>query len=55
MVIILSLLSLMMKKKKKKIKSGINSKAADRVKHPQRWPQAYLPFEFVSMQPKYDD
>ena len=43
------------KKKKKKVKSGINAKAADRVKHPQRWPQAYLQFEFVSKQLKYDD
>ena len=43
------------KKKKKKVKSGINAKAADRVKRPQRWPQAYLPYEFVSKQLKYDD
>ena len=43
------------RKKKKKVKSGINAKAADRVKHPQRWPQAYLQFEFVSKQLKYDD
>ena len=39
------------RKKKKKVKSGIN----DRVKHPQQWPQAYLQFEFVSKQLKYDD
>ena len=43
------------RKKKKKVKSGINAKAANRVKHPQRWPQAYLQFEFVSKQLKYDD
>ena len=36
------------KKKKKKDKSGINAKAADRVKRPQRWPHAYLQYEFVS-------
>ena len=32
------------KKKKNKFKSRINAKAADRVKHPQRWPQAYLQY-----------
>ena len=38
---------------KKKVKSGINVKAADRVKHPQRWPEAYLQFELVSKQLNY--
>ena len=43
------------KKKGKKKKSGINSKASDRVKFPQRWPQAYLQFEYVNKQLKFDD
>ena len=43
------------KSKKKKKKSGINSKASDRVKFPQRWPQAYLQFEYVNKQVKFDD
>lgn len=30
------------KQKKKKLKSGINAKAADRVKHPQKWPQVFF-------------
>ena len=43
------------KDNKKKLKSGINAKASDRVKFPQRWPQAYLQFEFVNKQLKFDD
>ena len=35
---------------KKKVESGINAKAADRVKHSQRWSQAYPQYEFVSKQ-----
>ena len=43
------------KDNKKKLKSGINAKASDRVKFPQRWPKAYLQFEFVNKQIKFDD
>ena len=46
------------KKKKKKYKakkSGINAKASDRVKHPQKWPHSHLQFEFVNKQVKYDE
>ena len=46
------------KKKKKKHrtkKSGINAKASDRVKHPQKWPHSHLQFEFVNKQVKYDE
>ena len=36
-------------------KTGINAKAADRAKCPQKWPQACLQYQFVSKQLKYDD
>ena len=36
------------KKKKKHKKSGIKSKASDSVKFPQKYPQAFLRYEFVS-------
>ena len=43
------------KKHKKHKKSGINAKASDRVKNPQRWPHAHLQYEFVNRQVKFDD
>ena len=43
------------RKKGKKKKSGINSKASDRVKFPQQWPQSYLQFEYVNKQLKFDE
>lgn len=42
------------KSKSKKHRSGINAKAADRVKFPQKWPQAFLHHEHVSKQVKFD-
>ena len=36
------------KKKKKHKKSGIKAKASDSVKFPQKYPQAFLRYEFVS-------
>ena len=42
------------KHKNKKKKSGINAKASDRVKNPQKWPHSHLQFEFVEKQVKYD-
>ena len=43
------------KKKKKKKKSGINAKASDRVRNPQKWPHSHLQFEYVNKQVKYDE
>ena len=49
------------KKQKKKLKhsqkkkSGINAKASDKVKFPQRWPHAHLQFEHVNEQVKFDE
>ena len=43
------------KKKKHKLKSGITAKASDRVKHPQKWPQAHLQYEHVSKQIQFKD
>lgn len=43
------------KNKSKKKKSGINAKASDRVKHPQKWPQSHLQFEYVNKQVKFDE
>ena len=43
------------KKKKHKLKSGITAKASDRVKHPQKWPQAHLQYEHVSKQVQFKD
>ena len=49
------------KKKKKKHKSkkhkklGINAKSSDKVKDPQQWPHAYLQYEFVNKQVKFDE
>ena len=42
------------KKHKKRKRSGISAKASDKVKDPQRWPQAYLQYEFVNKQVKFD-
>ena len=42
------------KKSRKKV-SGINAKASDRVKYPQRWPQSHLQFEYVNKQMKFED
>ena len=42
-------------KSKKHKKSGINAdKSSDKVKDPQRWPHAYLRYEFVNKQVKFD-
>lgn len=43
------------KNKSKKKKSGINAKTSDRVKHPKKWPQSHLQFEYVNKQVKFDD
>ena len=43
------------KKHKKHKKSGINAKSSDKVKDPQRWPHAYLQYEFVNKQVKFDE
>ena len=43
------------RKKHRTKKSGINAKASDRVKHPQKWPHSHLQFEFVNKQVKYDE
>ena len=43
------------KKKGKKHKKGINAKASDKVKYPQRWPHAHLQYEYVNKQVKFDD
>ena len=42
-------------KSKKHKKSGINAKSSDKVKDPQRWPHAYLQYEFVNKQVKFDE
>ena len=42
-------------KSKKPKKSGINAKSSDKVKDPQRWPHAYLQYEFVNKQVKFDE
>lgn len=42
-------------KKHKKKKSGINAKASDRVKNPQKWPHSHLQFEHVNKQVKFDE
>ena len=36
-------------------KSGINAKSSDKVKDPQQWPHAYLQYEFVNKQVKFDE
>ena len=43
------------KKHRKHKKSGINAKSSDKVKDPQRWPHAYLQYEFVNKQVKFDE
>ena len=43
------------KKHRKHKKSGINAKASDRVKNPQKWPHAHLQYEFVNKQMKFDE
>ena len=43
------------KQKHKKKKSGINAKASDHVKNPQKWPHSHLQFEYVNKQVKYDE
>lgn len=43
------------KTKKSKKKSGIKSKASDKVKFPQKWPQASLQFEFVTKNAEFKD
>ena len=42
-------------KSKKHKKSGINAKSSDKVKDPQLWPHAYLQYEFVNKQVKFDE
>ena len=42
-------------KHKKKKKPGINAKASDRVRNPQKWPHSHLQFEYVNKQVKYDE
>lgn len=42
------------KKKKKSKKSGIKAKASDSVRHPQKYPQAFLRYEFVSSNLSFD-
>ena len=41
--------------KNKKKKSGINAKASDRAKSPQKWPHSHLQFEHVNKQVKFDE
>ena len=41
--------------KKNKKKSGIKAKSSDKVKSPQKWPHAYLQFEYVNKQVKFDE
>ena len=43
------------KRSKHKKKSGINAKASDKVRHPQKWPHAHLQYEHVNKQVKFDD
>ena len=43
------------KSKKNKKKSGIKAKSSDKVKSPQKWPHAYLQFEYVNKQVKFDE
>lgn len=43
------------KKKKYTLKSGITAKASDRVRHPQKWPQAHLQYEHVSKHVQFKD
>ena len=43
------------KKHKHKKKSGINAKASDKVRYPQKWPHAHLQYEHVNKQVKYDE
>ena len=43
------------KQKHKKKKSAVNAKASDRVRHPQKWPQSHLQFEYVNKQVKFDE
>lgn len=43
------------KSKKNKKKSGIKAKSSDKVKSPQKWPHAYLQFEYVNKQVTFDE
>ena len=43
------------KKHKHKKKSGINAKASDKVRYPQKWPHAHLQYEHVDKHVKYDE
>ena len=42
-------------KSKKNKKSGIKAKSSDKVKSPQKWPHAYLQFEYVNKQVKFEE
>lgn len=42
-------------RKHKSKRSGIKAKASDRVKHPQKWPQSHLQFEYVNKHVKFED
>ena len=42
-------------KRTSKKMSGINAKASDKVRYPQRWPHAHLQFEYVNKQVKFED
>ena len=42
-------------RKHKKKKSGINAKALDRVKYPQKWSHSHLQFEHVNKRVKFDE
>ena len=35
--------------------SGINAKASDKVRYPQRWPHAHLQFEYLNKQMKFEE
>ena len=41
--------------KKSKKKSGIKAKSSDKVKSPQKWPHAYLQFEYVNKQVTFEE
>ena len=43
------------KRCKHKKKSGINAKASDMFRHPQKWPHAHLQYEHVNKQVKFND
>lgn len=58
LIVAVSLIRAKKKKKKKhkhKKKSGINAKASDKVRYPQKWPHSHLQYQHVNKHVKYDE